>query len=144
MHVGRIAAAAALAAALGAATPARALTQGEEAGFSLLAAWANVLYVPAKIVVSAVALPFGALAGWMGGGDTRAAYALWVPAAGGTWFLDHEHLIGQQPIEFFGSDYSDRPSTRPDAVISYTYGAAYESTYSGTSRADQGPNESAR
>lgn len=126
MRLGRIVAAAVLAASLGTASPARALSQGEEAGFALLAAWANLLYVPAKIVVSAVGLPVGALAGWLSGGNTRSAYAVWVPTAGGDWFLTNEHLEGSRPIEFFGADYTDRPSTLPNAVVTDTYNARYD------------------
>ncbi len=126
MHLGRIVAAATLAASLGAATPARALSQGEEAGFALLAAWANLLYVPAKIVVSAVSLPVGALAGWASGGNTRSAYAVWVPTVGGDWFLTNEHLEGSRPIQFFGADYADVPSTVPNAVVADTYRARYD------------------
>ena len=55
---------------MGAATPARALTQGEEAGFSLLAAAANLFYTPAKTVVAIVGLPVGAFAGWVSGGES--------------------------------------------------------------------------
>mgnify|MGYP000372836712 CR=1 FL=1 len=112
----------------GTARPAQALSQGEEAGLAVLAACANLWYVPAKLVVSAVSLPAGALAGWLSGGDVRTAYGLWVPGVGGDWFLTVDHLDGSRPLEFFGADYADRPSTRPDAVTTDTYNARYESS----------------
>jgi hypothetical protein len=32
-----------------------------------------------------------------------------VPTAGGTYFLTADMMDGREPIEFFGSDYADRP-----------------------------------
>jgi hypothetical protein len=96
---------------IGAATPARALTQGEEAGFSLLAAVANLFYTPAKTVVAVVGLPVGAFTGWVSGGEERSAYAIWVPTSGGDYFLTTDHMEGSKPIRFFGHDYADTPAT---------------------------------
>ena len=61
-------------------------------------------------------LALGSLTGALTGGDVRAAYALWVPAASGTYLLTPAHLEGTVPIEFFGSDYADQPSTAATAV----------------------------
>ena len=88
----------------------RADTQGEEVAFSALAAMSNLFYTPAKVVVAAVGLPIGALAATLNGGDTRSAYAFWVPMAGGNYFLTADQMDGRTPVEFFGSDYADRPS----------------------------------
>ena len=127
MGLRRIVTAGLLGVALTAASPAHALTQGEEAGFALLSATANVLYVPAKTIACAVSMPVGALAGWLTGGDERSAYAVWVPMAGGTWFLTPAHMEGRTPIEFIGADYADRPSTvAADGRASYTYESLYE------------------
>jgi hypothetical protein len=89
---------------------ARAIDQGEEVGFSTLAALSNILYTPAKVVVAAIGLPVGAVAGFLTGGDTRSAYAFWVPTAGGRYFLTADAMDGRAPVEFFGDDYADRPS----------------------------------
>lgn len=114
---------------IGAATPARALTQGEEAGFSLLAAAANLFYTPAKAVVAIVGLPVGAFTGWVSGGEERSAYAIWVPTSGGDYFLTTDHMEGSKPIEFFGSDYADTPSTRQYTVDgNYDYRSSYDVT----------------
>lgn len=110
---------------MGSATPARALTQGEEAGFAFLATMANLFYVPAKITVAALALPAGAFSGWIGGGDTRMAYSVWVPAVGGTYFLNTGHMAGEEPIEFWGHDYADTPSK----MASETDASFYETEY---------------
>jgi hypothetical protein len=87
----------------------RAASQGDEVAFSLVSAMCNLFYTPAKGVVAAVGLPVGAVAGFLNGGDTRAAYAIWVPTAGGSYFLTADMMNGKQPVEFFGSDYADRP-----------------------------------
>jgi hypothetical protein len=89
--------------------PSRAPTQGEEVFFSVLATAANIFYVPLKAAIAAVAMPAGGFAGAASGGDARAAYAIWVPALGGTFFLTPEILTGSEPFEFFGSNYPDEP-----------------------------------
>ena len=95
-------------------------TQAGEAGFALAAAAANLVYVPAKVLVAVGGLGLGGLVGFLTGGDMRAAYALWVPAAGGTFMLRPSHVEGTRPIEFFGSDYVDQPSRNPgDTSIVY-------------------------
>lgn len=112
---------------VGAATPARALTQGEEAGFALLATAANLFYTPAKTVVALVGLPVGAFAGWVSGGEERSAYAIWVPTSGGTYFLTNEHMEGSEPIEFWGYDYADTPSpSHYNADGNYMYRSNYD------------------
>ena len=94
---------------LGCTAPARGLTQVEEAGFAVLATAVNIFYVPAKLALAAAAIPVGGLAGALSGGDTRTAYAIWVPAMGGTYFITNGHLDGSKPIEFLGYDYEDKP-----------------------------------
>jgi hypothetical protein len=86
-------------------------TQIEEAGLALGAAGLNLFYLPLKGLVALGGLVLGGFAGVMTGGDTRSAYALWVPAASGTYLLTTAHLDGSKPVEFFGSDYADEPST---------------------------------
>ena len=65
---------------------ARATDPGEELAFSTLAALSNIFYTPAKVVVAAVGLTVGAVAGFLNGGDTRSAYAFWVPTASTKFF----------------------------------------------------------
>src|SRR4051794_41150575 len=91
---------------LGQATPgsARETTQGEEAGLAIAAATINIVYVPVKALVAFGGLVVGALVGLSTGGDTRSAYAVWVPAAGGTYMLRAANIDGSEPIEFFGGD----------------------------------------
>ncbi|HLK10198.1 MAG TPA: hypothetical protein VKW76_02340 [Candidatus Binatia bacterium] len=101
-------------------------TPGQEVGYSLLATGANVLYVPAKLVVAGTGLVVGSVAGLLTGGDVRAAYAVWVPTAGGDFVLRPEHMAGTRNIEFFGSDYADTPSTASEeGSAGRTYRAGY-------------------
>jgi hypothetical protein len=102
--------------------PARAThTQAGEVGLALGSAGANLVYIPAKVVVAIGGLLVGGLSAVLTGGDERSAYALWVPAAGGTYFLTPAHLEGAEPVEFFGSDYADRPSPTQASADVDTY-----------------------
>ncbi len=110
------------------ATPltARATSPGAELGFATLAAVSNVFYAPAKLTVALVGFVAGGVAGAFDGGDTRAAYAFWVPMMGGSYFLTADMMDGRKPLEFFGSDYADKPS----AYDNTHYGcAAYDAEY---------------
>jgi hypothetical protein len=111
------------------AGPVGALTQAEEAGFAVIATGANIFYVPAKLVVAALAIPAGGLAGALSGGDARTAYAIWVPAMGGTFFLTNSHLDGSKPIEFLGSDYPDRPTRDIEGQRTIIFDTPYQSLY---------------
>jgi hypothetical protein len=116
-----------VAASLAPAVPARAQDPGQEILFSSLALLANIGYTPAKVIVATGGLVVGALAGTFNGGDARAAYAFWVPAAGGRYFLTSDQMDGRVPVEFFGSDYADRPGTYGhDAYASGVYDSMYK------------------
>jgi len=110
---------------LGRPVQGRATTQVEEAGSSLGAAGLNLFYIPIKLLVAGGGLILGAAAGVLTLGDTRSAYALWVPAAGGTFVLRPAHLIGTERVEFFGSDYADTPSTNAGDEVTTLYEAGY-------------------
>jgi hypothetical protein len=119
----------ALGLSLACAGPVRALTQAEEAGFAVIATGANIFYVPAKLLVAIVAMPVGGIAGLFSGGDARTAYAIWVPAMGGTFFLTNSHMDGSKPIEFLGSDYPDRPTLDTSGERTIIFDTPYESLY---------------
>jgi hypothetical protein len=104
---------------------ARAATQIDEVGWSLGAAAFNIFYIPAKLAVAGCGLAAGAAAGVLTLGNQRAAYAFWVPAAGGTYMLRPEHLADEERVEFFGSDYEDTPSTFSGNGRSGLYEAGY-------------------
>lgn len=105
---------------------ARAHGGAEEAGLALGAAALNVVYTPCKTMVALGGLFVGGVVGFLTGGDTRAAYAVWVPAASGTYLVKPSMLDGSQPLEFFGSDYADRPSPIASTLES---SSIYEALY---------------
>ena len=112
----------------------RAEDPGPEMGFSAIAAVCNLGYTPAKVVVAAVGMALGGVAGTLNGGDTRAAYAFWVPMVGGDYFLTSDMMDGRKPIAFFGSDYADRPS----AYERTRYGVVpYEAEYGRSMRRER-------
>ena len=115
--------------ALTSATSAQAITQAEEAGYAVLASAANVFYMPAKFFVAIAAIPVGGLAGALSGGDSRTAYAIWVPAMGGTYFLTIAHMDGSKPVEFFGYDYDDTPTASREGERSLIYDTPYDELY---------------
>jgi hypothetical protein len=123
----RIVGALVLALVVGRPVAGRAASPGTEFAMALGAAGANLLYTPAKVVVAVGGLVVGALTGVLTAGDTRAAYAIWVPAASGTYVLRPANLDGSEPIAFFGNDYADTPSTLSAAPEA---GGIYEAQYS--------------
>src|SRR5262245_52427386 len=125
--IGRVLAALTLGLTL--ATPAHALTQAEEAAYAVIATGANIFYVPAKFLVAILAIPVGGLAGAFSGGDVRTAYAIWVPAMGGTYFLTNGHMDGSKPVEFFGYDYEDTLAADPKGDRTLIYDTPYPELY---------------
>ena len=111
---------------LGHPVPGRA-QPGSEFGLAVGAAGANLLYMPAKWITALGGLVLGGMTGLLTGGDERAAYAVWVPAATGTFILTPSNLDGTEPIEFLGSDYADRPSK---ATSTHQGRGIYEAQYS--------------
>jgi hypothetical protein len=122
----RLTAAALLIALVATARPAAAVTQGEEAGRAAASIGLNIFYVPAKAVMALLGLVTGGLVGLATGGNERAAYAIWVPTASGTWFVTPDQVDGSKPIEFFGSDYADTPS---GLGLSEPGRSSYDATY---------------
>jgi hypothetical protein len=101
---------------------------GADAGLSLAAAAIDIFYTPTKFVLAGLGLMTGGVVGVLTGGDTRAAYSIWVPTAGGDFMVRPGHLDGSERLQFFGTDYSDHPSTMSrESDGSAIYDAAYNS-----------------
>jgi hypothetical protein len=113
---------------IGTARPAGAFDPVEDALIGMGALFANTAYVPAKMVTAGVGMVAGGLVGFATGGDERASYGVMVPLTTGTFILRTAHFTGQQPIEFFGSDYADRASRRDRENEG---SAIYDSQYGG-------------
>jgi len=95
-------------------------TPGHEAALAVAASATNLLYFPAKVGVATAGLLGGAVVGLFTGGDVRAAYAVWVPTAGGDYLVRPAHLDGARPLSFFGGTYPDEPSEhRQDGSFIY-------------------------
>ena len=93
--------------------PARADdTPSNEAGLALVAGFSNLWYAPVKLLMAAGGLVAGAVVSVLSGGNERAAYALWVPTASGTYFLTPDNLTGKAPLQFIGTDYGDTATAR--------------------------------
>ena len=98
---------------------------GQEFSKAIAAAALDLVYTPAKVLTAIVGLPIGAMTGVLTGGDTRSAYAVWVPTASGTYFITAANIEGREPVQFFGSDYADQPSTSAEADKGGIYDAMY-------------------
>lgn len=107
-------------------------TQGEEVEYSALSALASMFYTPFKLVFATGGLIVGALAGTLNGGDERAAYAFWVPAASGNYFVKSDNLANNVPVRVIGDDYSDEPTT-----LSRDHDVAYDSYYATSKSLDK-------
>lgn len=99
-----------------------------EASLAIASAFSSVVYLPVKVATAAVGLVSGAVVGIVTGGDTRAAYAVWVPMAGGNYVVRPAHLDGTRSFSFFGSVYEDRPS-KHNQDGSIIYDSLYSSRY---------------
>ena len=95
-------------------------TPGHELALATAASLSSLVYFPAKMAMAAVGMLGGGLAGVLTGGDTRAAYAVWVPLVGGDYLVRPAHVDGVQPLEVFGTHYDDEPSPyREDGSMIY-------------------------
>jgi hypothetical protein len=92
------------------------------AGYGVGALFANVLYVPAKLV-------YAILGGIVGGGtylvtagNTQAADTVWRSAFGGDYVVTPQMLAGQQPINFSGPTDTPPENTPPASSTSSANG----------------------
>lgn len=100
----------ALIATLGTAGSAWAVPQGflpeepsahpaQAAGISLAAAAANLVYIPARLVVTIVTAETGGLAAWLTGGNKPSAHAIW-NATDGQGVITPAILEGRERLRF--------------------------------------------
>jgi len=71
----------------------------QEVGVSLAAAAINIVYFPARFVVTAVTGGIGGLAAWMTGGDKQSAQAIWNSTEGPA-FVTPQILEGRESLHF--------------------------------------------
>src|SRR6266849_9546396 len=92
-------------------------------GYGVGALFANVLYVPAKLV-------YAILGGLVGGGtylitagNKQAADTVWRSAFGGDYVVTPQMLAGEQPLNFSGPTETPPENTAPPSTSSSNYGA---------------------
>jgi hypothetical protein len=80
---------------------ARATEQGSapDIGASLAAALSNIVYFPLRFAITLVTAEVGGLAGWMTGGDTSAADAVW-ELTDGQAYITPEVVEGRERLRF--------------------------------------------
>lgn len=74
----------------------------KDVGLGAGAAFANILYIPAKIVYASVGGVVGGLAYVVTLGSTETANAIWEPTLGGTYVLTPKILAGEERLQFNG------------------------------------------
>lgn len=77
-----------------------------DAGYGVLCVFANLLYMPAKVVYAGVGTLTGGLAYALTAGNTDTAKSIWSPSLGGSYVVTPGMLRGDQPILFNGPSYS--------------------------------------
>ena len=76
---------------------------GEEAGYGIGSALANVFYIPAKVTYAGLGLLTGGLGYVLSGGRPEVANNIIYPAIGGNYVVTPRHLKGSEPIYFVGA-----------------------------------------
>ena len=75
---------------------------GSQAGWGAAALFANLVYMPAKLVYATLGGITGALAYPITVGNTEVVESIWSPSLGGTYVLTPRMLRGDERIYFSG------------------------------------------
>jgi len=102
--------------------PAQQEAVGEEAGYGLGSALANVFYMPAKVAYAGLGLLTGGLGYVLSGGRADVANNIIYPAVHGNYVVTPSHLKGTEPIYFVGAPPPERnqPAQAPTQVSAVT------------------------
>ena len=137
----RVGSGAALIAALG-ATPACATeTQNPvdgDAGMSIAAGLATIVYTPAKVLYAVGGGVAAGMAYLASAGNEDVAAPILTPSVRGDYVVTPEHLRGDRPLEFFGREAGGgtHASAEPPAVSS---GDGLDGSTTGGGAADEAP-----
>lgn len=71
---------------------------GSEFAKSWVTGVLSVVYFPIKFSVALAGAPIGGVAGFLTGGNERAAEGIWRPTVGGTYFITPEVFEGSEPF----------------------------------------------
>jgi hypothetical protein len=77
-----------------------------DAGYGTLAVFANIFYMPVKVVYGTLGLLTGSLAYVLTAGDSDTAQRVWSPSLGGAYVVTPAMLRGDEPVLFNGPSYS--------------------------------------
>ena len=127
-----VVAAAAVAATLSMPQTARAEEYPENAGWGILAVFANIGYMPVKTVYAVLGGLTGSLAYVCTGGSFDTASNIWAMSLGGTYVLTPSMIRGEDPIAFAGgaetatSSDDDRGMSDTPAPDARTQGGRHE------------------
>jgi hypothetical protein len=78
-----------------------------DAGYGTLAVFANLLYMPVKVVYASLGLVTGSLAYVLTAGNVDTAQQVWSPSVGGSYIVTPAMLRGDDPVLFNGPSYSN-------------------------------------
>lgn len=91
---------------------------GNDFGIGAVAVFANLVYMPVKLVYGVLGGVTGGLAYVLTGGNREVADGVWVPSLGGDYVLTTEMMKGRDPVHFSGvrpgpgdDTYADAPGT---------------------------------
>jgi hypothetical protein len=75
-------------------------------GAAALAASANIVFMPVRVVLAAIGGELGGLTGWLTAGNKNAAHDIWgLPPFDGQVYLQPEMLYGQEPLMVGSLEY---------------------------------------
>jgi hypothetical protein len=102
--------------------PAQQESVGEEAGYGIGSALANVFYIPAKVTYAGLGLITGGLGYLLSGGRADVANNIIYPAVRGNYVVTPSHLKGTEPIYFVGAPPPEpnQPAQAPAHVSATT------------------------
>jgi hypothetical protein len=96
---------------------------GEEAGYGIGSALANVFYIPAKVIYAGLGLLTGGLGFVLSGGRADVANNIIYPAVRGHYVVTPSHLKGTEPIYFVGAppaeDMQSAHNQTPDSSATH-------------------------
>jgi hypothetical protein len=76
---------------------------GEEVGYGVGSALANIIYIPAKVAYAGLGLLTGGLGFVLSGGKADVANNIIYPSIRGNYVVTPSHLRGEDPIYFVGA-----------------------------------------
>jgi hypothetical protein len=93
---------------------------GEEVGYGVGSALANIVYIPAKVTYAGLGLLTGGLGYLLSGGQADVANNIIYPSIRGNYVVTPSHLKGKEPIYFVGAPPAESGPRVDAAPVSNT------------------------